>query len=107
MTLRHQIMSGLRWSVGVRFASQIFTWAITLIVVRLLSPADYGLLAMAMMFVAFLYMIAEFGMGPSVVQQAEITLPRTAQGVRPGARDSRIVVSAALAFSTVDRGHFR
>lgn len=75
MTLRRQIMSGLRWSVGIRFASQVFTWAITLVVVRLLSPADYGLLAMATIFVAFLYMIAEFGMGPSVVQQAEITLP--------------------------------
>jgi teichuronic acid exporter len=74
MTLGQQIMSGLRWTASVRLASQIFTWAITLVVVRLLSPGDYGLLAMAMVFVAFLHMFAEFGLGPSVVQKPEITL---------------------------------
>jgi teichuronic acid exporter len=65
-------MSGLRWSAGVRLASQAFTWAVTLIVVRLLSPADYGLLAMAMIFVGFLTMVAEFGLGPAVVQKEEV-----------------------------------
>jgi len=65
-------MSGLRWSAGVRFGSQIFTWAVTLLVVRLLSPSDYGLLAMAMVFVGFLSMIAEFGLGPAVVQRVNV-----------------------------------
>ena len=51
MNLKHQVISGLRWSAGVRLVSQAFTWAVTLIVVRLLTPADYGLLAMAMVFV--------------------------------------------------------
>lgn len=73
MTLRHQILSGLRWSAGVRLASQIFTWAVTLVVVRLLSPEDYGLLSMGMVFVGFLSMIAEFGLGPAVVQKEHIS----------------------------------
>src|SRR3989442_13120486 len=73
LTLRQQILSGLRWSAGVRLASQLFTWAVTLVVVRLLSPEDYGLLSMAMVVVGFLYMFAEFGMGPAVVQKSEIS----------------------------------
>lgn len=73
VTLRHQILSGLRWSAGVRLASQLFTWAVTLVVVRLLSPDDYGLLSMAMVFVGFLYMVAEFGLGAAVVQKPEVS----------------------------------
>src|SRR5260221_4404388 len=73
--LKHQIISGLRWSAGVRLLSQLFTWAVTLVVVRLLTPADYGLLAMAMIFVGFLSRLAELGLGSAVVQRAEVDTP--------------------------------
>ncbi len=73
--LKNQVISGLRWSAGVRLLSQFFTWAVTLIVVRLLTPADYGLLAMAMVFVGFLYRLAELGLGSAVVQRTEIDTP--------------------------------
>lgn len=52
--------------------SQVITWSITLLVVRLLTPADYGLLAMAMVFVSFISMFSEMGLGAAVVQQADI-----------------------------------
>ena len=39
---------------------------------RILSPADYGLLAMASVFVAFLAMMAAAGLGPAIVQAREI-----------------------------------
>ena len=73
LTLRHQILSGLRWSAGVRLGGQLFTWAVTLVVVRLLSPEDYGLLSMAMVFIGFLSMVAEFGLGPAIVQKPDVT----------------------------------
>ncbi|HEX6006226.1 MAG TPA: lipopolysaccharide biosynthesis protein [Burkholderiales bacterium] len=73
LTLRHQILAGLRWSAGVRLASQLFTWAVTLVVVRLLSPQDYGLLSMAMVFVGFISMVAEFGLGPAIVQKTHVS----------------------------------
>jgi teichuronic acid exporter len=44
----------------------------TVVVVRILSPADYGLLAMASVFIAFLMMLAQFGVGFAVVQAPEI-----------------------------------
>jgi O-antigen/teichoic acid export membrane protein len=72
MTLRAQAMSGLRWTVGARLLAQVVTWTITLVVIRLLSPSDYGLLAMATIFVAFLSMVSELGLGLAVVQSADI-----------------------------------
>ena len=68
MSLRSQALSGFRWTASVRLLSQVITWAITIFVVRLLSPTDYGLIAMATVFIGFLQMFSEFGLGPALVQ---------------------------------------
>src|SRR5206468_520631 len=47
---------------------QILTWGITIVVVRLLDPGDYGLLAMAMVFMGFLALVAEAGLGLALIQ---------------------------------------
>ena len=75
MSLRSQALSGFRWSASVKLMSQAITWAITLVVIRLLTPADYGLLAMAMVFVSFLAMFSELGLGAAVVQKTEVDEP--------------------------------
>lgn len=72
MSLRSQALSGFRWTVSVRLLSQLVTWVITLAVIRLLAPADYGLLAMATVFVAFLAMFSELGLGAAIVQKADV-----------------------------------
>jgi hypothetical protein len=38
--LREKVVCGLIWTGSMRFASQIITWAITIIVIRLLSPVE-------------------------------------------------------------------
>jgi len=72
MDLRQKVLIGLRWSVGVRFLSQAFTWAITIIVIRLLSPEDYGLMAMAGVFIAYLLLLNEVGLGSALIQKQDI-----------------------------------
>ena len=75
MSLRSQALSGFRWTASVRLLSQLITWVITLAVIRLLTPADYGLLAMATVFVAFLAMFSELGLGAAIVQKAQVDEP--------------------------------
>ena len=72
MSLRSKVLSGLLWSGGARAVGQVFTWAITIVVIRLLSPADYGLLAMAMVFASFITLLAEAGLGAALVQAPEL-----------------------------------
>jgi O-antigen/teichoic acid export membrane protein len=72
MTLREQALSGFRWNASTRLVSQMITWAITLIVIRILTPEDYGLLAMATVFVVFLAAFSEFGLGAAVIQKADV-----------------------------------
>src|SRR6476646_4359262 len=72
MSLRARVRSGLFWIGGTRLLSQILTWAITIVVVRLLSPSDYGLLAMATVFMSFLAMFAEAGLGAALIQAPDV-----------------------------------
>ena len=72
MSFRAQIVSGLRWSAGARFAGQLVTRCITIVVIRLLNPSDYGLLALAGLVVGFVALLADAGLGPAVVQAAEM-----------------------------------
>lgn len=75
MTLRKLVVSGLFWAGGTRLLGQAFTWAVTIAVMRLLSPEDYGLLAMAMVAVNLLALLAEAGLGAAIVQAKELDGP--------------------------------
>jgi len=80
MSMRSKVLLALRWSAGLRIISQVATWAMTLIVVRLLSPADYGLMALASIVLAFLMMINELGVGPALIQKEKLDDDDLSQG---------------------------
>lgn len=72
MSFRSQILSGLAWIASARLLGQLVTWSITIVVMRILTPADYGLLAMATVLVGFLAMMAQFGAGAAAVQSVDM-----------------------------------
>jgi len=73
MDIRAKVLSGLRWTVTARFASQLFNWVVTIIVIRILSPEDYGLLAMATVFIGFLSLLGTLGLDVPLVQNKDLT----------------------------------
>jgi O-antigen/teichoic acid export membrane protein len=70
-TTRSRVLSALGWTAATRILAQAFTWAVTLVVVRLLTPSDYGLVAMATVFIGFLTLMNELGMGAALIQTRE------------------------------------
>ncbi|NRF66520.1 lipopolysaccharide biosynthesis protein [Aquincola sp. S2] len=78
-TLRSKVLSGLYWSGSARLLGQLFTWGVTLVVIRVLRPEDYGLLAMATVFVAFLTLMADIGLGQALVQVDRLDEDRVRQ----------------------------
>ena len=66
--LDRSLVSGIAWTGGAKWAVQIVSWASTLIVARLLTPADYGLFGMAMVFLGIVEYISEFGIGAAIIQ---------------------------------------
>ena len=47
MNLKSQVIGALRWTAAGRLAGQLGTWVVTIYVIRLLSPEDYGLMGIA------------------------------------------------------------
>jgi O-antigen/teichoic acid export membrane protein len=68
----------LRWLAAGRLAAQVVSWVITILVIRLLTPADYGLAAMVSTVISLISMIAEFGFGTAIVQANEISKEESA-----------------------------
>lgn len=75
MNIRGKVMSALRWSAAARFLGQAISWAITILVIRLLSPGDYGLMAMAMVVVSFLVLLNTLGLDAVLVQDKALDEP--------------------------------
>jgi len=71
--IRRQALSGLKWAGITKVAMQLVNWGITLLVVRLLAPEDYGLMASSLAIIAVLSAVAELGLGSSLVQVAELS----------------------------------
>ena len=71
--LGNKVFKSLTWVGSANLLSQVLSWAITIVIVRQLSPSDFGLMAMAVAFWGFLMMIGDFGLFASIVQSKEVT----------------------------------
>jgi len=57
----------LAWTAIGRWSSQALTWATTLIVARVLSPVDYGIVGMATFVQGAVALVSEFGIGAAAI----------------------------------------
>ena len=69
---KQRLVSGVLWMTVVRALSQSITWVITIFVVRLLTPADYGLMGMALIVSGFLTLFSEVGLGVAIIQRSTL-----------------------------------
>ncbi|MDX1734918.1 MAG: lipopolysaccharide biosynthesis protein [Halioglobus sp.] len=70
--IRTRVMSALRWSAAARFFGQAISWCITIVVIRMLSPGDYGLMAMGTVLVSFLFLLNTLGLDAILVQEKNL-----------------------------------
>lgn len=64
---------GAFWLVVARFSMRFLGLLSTLVLTRLLTPADFGLIAMAMFVIGLLESLSAFGIAPALIQRKEIT----------------------------------
>ena len=77
--LDHSLSSSVAWRAAADWTSQILTWAGFLIVARLLSPSDFGIVSMAVILFAYLRYVGEFGIPATVVNLRTMTEDQIAQ----------------------------
>jgi O-antigen/teichoic acid export membrane protein len=67
-SLKRQALSGMRWTISARMLVQLITWPSTIIVMRLLNPRDYGLVAVSTVFIEFMTVFSDPGLAAGLVQ---------------------------------------
>ena len=78
-TLDRNLVHGIVWTGAGKWGSQVLSWASTLIVARLLTPADYGVVGMAMIYLALITLLSEFGVGAAVINLQKLSHDQIAQ----------------------------
>jgi O-antigen/teichoic acid export membrane protein len=73
MTLSVKAVSGVKWSSISQFGRQITQWITTIILVRLLSPSDFGLMAMAMVVIGFVSLLKDLGTSAAIIQRTNLS----------------------------------
>lgn len=69
--LRDQVRSAVIWRSGTQILGQVISWVSTFLVIRLLSPSDYGLVAMTSVVMLFLSLVNGYGFANAVIQRDE------------------------------------
>jgi O-antigen/teichoic acid export membrane protein len=64
-----RIVTALRWATLGHAVQRIFSWIATLIVIRLLSPDDYGLMAISMVLITIAGILNDLGLNAALIQK--------------------------------------
>ena len=71
-SLARLVRDGVFWLTAVKLSGQLLSWTITVYVMRILSPSDYGLVAMAGIFIGFVILFNEFGLSAAIIQRKDL-----------------------------------
>ena len=71
--IRQRTLSGLGWNGVTRILGAVVSFCISVILARLLSPRDFGLIGMVLVFTGFASILSEMGLGASLVQHRAVS----------------------------------
>ena len=72
-TLRTNVVRGIRWKALSQGTTQLSRVAVMLVLARLLTPREFGLAGMVLVFAGLIQLFADFGFSASIIQHKEIT----------------------------------
>ncbi len=72
MDKRSPIYSGTRWTTFNKISSQLIKFGVSIVLARLLTPQDFGLMAMAIVVTGFIEIFKDMGTVASIIQRLDI-----------------------------------
>jgi teichuronic acid exporter len=78
-TMDRSLAKNLTWRAAGDWVSQLLSWTSLLIVVRLLTPADFGIAAMAVILLPYLRYVGEFGIPRTILNLRDLSDSQIAQ----------------------------
>ena len=99
MSTDRAFLTGVAWVGGLRLVMQAISWASTLLVVRFISPPDYGIMGMAGVVLLVASLFAEFGIAGAVITTRDLAADDAERlnGLAIGVGAAAALVVAAVA----------
>jgi teichuronic acid exporter len=72
MNIAERTVSGFIGLGSARLIQQSLAWILSIVIARLLSPSDYGLMALAVFFTNFIAFVSEFGLSSALIQRKDL-----------------------------------
>lgn len=69
---RGKVLRALSWSAGGKVISQVISIGFGIALARMLTPDDFGLIAMMMVFTGFAGLLMDVGLGSALVQKKDV-----------------------------------
>jgi teichuronic acid exporter len=73
------LLRAIKWTAIGKWGSQLVAWLSTLVVIRILSPSDFGLIGLATAYLGLVELLCEFGIGTAVITLKNLTETEIAQ----------------------------
>jgi PST family polysaccharide transporter len=73
MSTKKTFIKGISYIALTNYSGIVINLVITAILARLLSPADFGVVAIATIFISFFSLLSDMGIGPAIIQFKELT----------------------------------
>lgn len=71
--IKQNLKRGLFWTALDKYSGQIIGIGISMVLARLLTPYDYGIVATASVIINFLSIFTSIGIGPAVIQKKDLS----------------------------------
>ncbi|GFD79983.1 lipopolysaccharide biosynthesis protein [Tenacibaculum sp. KUL118] len=68
-SLKKKALSSVAWSGSIQILTQLINFGLGIILARLLSPEDFGLIAMVLVFTGISQLLTDFGLSSSLIQK--------------------------------------
>ena len=71
-SLQDKTFSSIAWSGSIQIIAQVLNFGLSIILARLLSPTDFGLMATMLVFIGFAQLLSDFGLSTSLIQKDSV-----------------------------------
>ena len=81
--LREKTINGFFWQLGQKISCQLISFGISVVLARLLSPNDYGVVAICSMFLMLVGIIIDGGLGTALIQKKVLLSAKSQRLITP------------------------
>lgn len=71
--LKEKAIKSFFWLGSARFLGQLFAWVFTIVLIRVLTPEDFGLMGMAMAYHSVIVILYDINLSAAIVQKKELS----------------------------------